>query len=262
MGKIAWTLESLACFAGPAAESPSTIKSSLSVGSVEEQSASFPGSPDVSRMLFLLVSSLAFFALILAFAATAHLSTMALPSFVFLVSHFGNSSFIKTWTFDFISVFPSFVFVCPSNCGSFTLTETTPVIPSLISSPVSEMSEWRFLFFAKSLIALVTAVRSPSSWVPPSSVWMLFAKLLTVTSSSFFHWSATSISESFVWSEKEIIFSWRGSNPSFRYSTKSMRPPLKWNSSFVAGFTLLSTRLIFRPLFKNAVCLSLSDTML
>ena len=108
---MACTRESLACFAGPAAESPSTIKSSLSVGSVDEQSASFPGNPEVSKMLFLFVSSLAFFALMRALAATAHLSTMALPSFVFFESHFGNSSFINTWTLDFISVFPSFVFV-------------------------------------------------------------------------------------------------------------------------------------------------------
>ncbi len=226
IGRIAWTLESLACFAGPAAESPSTINNSLSVGSVDEQSANFPGSPEVSKILFRLVNSLAFFALILAFAARAALSTIALPSFVFLPSHFGNSSLISTWTFDFISVFPSFVFVCPSNCGSLTRTETTPVIPSLISSPLNEISECKFLFFAKSFIAFVTAVLNPSSCVPPSSVWMLFAKLLTATSSSVFHWSATSISESFVWSVKEMTFSWRGSKPSFIYVTKSTNPPL------------------------------------
>ena len=111
MGRIACVLESLACFAGPAAESPSTMNNSLSDGSVDEQSANFPGSPDVSRMLFLFVSSLAFFALILAFAANAHLSTIALPSLVFLESHFGNSWFTKTCTLDFISVLPSLVFV-------------------------------------------------------------------------------------------------------------------------------------------------------
>ena len=118
IGSIACVLDSRACFAGPAAESPSTINSSLSEGSFEEQSASFPGRPAVSSMLFLLVNSLAFFALILAFAASAHLSTIALPSFVFLESHFGNSWFTNTCTLDFISVFPSLVFVWPSNCGS------------------------------------------------------------------------------------------------------------------------------------------------
>ena len=167
-------------------------------------------------MLFLFVNSLAFFALILAFAASAHLSTMALPSFVFFNNHFGSSWFTKTCTFDFISVLPSFVFVCPSNCGSWTLTETTPVKPSLISSPVSEISEWRFLDFAKSFIALVIAVLRPSSWVPPSNVWILLAKLLIVTSSSAFHCIATSISESFALSENEITLSWSTSCPSFK----------------------------------------------
>ena len=216
IGSIAWVFESLACFAGPAAESPSTINNSLSEGSVDEQSANLPGSPEVSSMLFLLVSSLAFFALILALAARAHLSTIALPSFVFFDSHLGNSWLTKTWTLDFISVFPSFVLVWPSNWGSLTLTETTPVIPSLISSPVNEISEWRFLDLAKSLMAFVTAVLSPSSWVPPSSVCMLFAKLLMFMSSSVFHCMATSISESLLWSENEIVFSWRTSKPSFR----------------------------------------------
>ena len=216
IGRIACVLDSRACLAGPAAESPSTMNNSLSEGSFDEQSASLPGSPAVSRILFLLVSSLAFFALILALAAKAHLSTIALPSFVFLESHFGNSWLTNTWTLDFISVFPNLVFVWPSNWGSWTLTEITPVKPSLISSPVSEISECRFLDFAKSLIALVTAVLSPSSCVPPSKVWMLFAKLLIVTSSSAFHCIATSISESFALSEKEMIFSCKTSWPSFK----------------------------------------------
>jgi hypothetical protein len=107
----------------------------------EEQSASFSVKGDVLSMLFLLVPFLGFFALILGFAAIAHLSTIARPFFVFFESHFGNSWFTNTCTLDFISVFPSFVFVWPSNCGSFTLTETTPVKPSLISSPVKEILE-------------------------------------------------------------------------------------------------------------------------
>ena len=42
-GRIAWVLRSRPCLAEPPAESPSTMKSSLSAGSVDEQSASFPG---------------------------------------------------------------------------------------------------------------------------------------------------------------------------------------------------------------------------
>ena len=51
------------------AESPSTKYISLCAGSFSEQSASFPGRALISRTLFLLISSLAFFAASLAFAA-------------------------------------------------------------------------------------------------------------------------------------------------------------------------------------------------
>ena len=38
-------------------------------------------------------------------------------------------------TIPFTSELPSFVFVCPSNCGSLTFTDRTAVRPSLASSP-------------------------------------------------------------------------------------------------------------------------------
>ena len=39
-----------------------------------------------------------------------------------------------------ISEFPNLVLVCPSNCGSGTLTEITAVSPSLTSSPLKRTS--------------------------------------------------------------------------------------------------------------------------
>ena len=42
-GRIAWVWRSRPCLAEPPAESPSTMNSSLSSGSVDEQSASLPG---------------------------------------------------------------------------------------------------------------------------------------------------------------------------------------------------------------------------
>ncbi len=42
-GRIAWVRRSRPCLAEPPAESPSTMNSSLSSGSVDEQSASLPG---------------------------------------------------------------------------------------------------------------------------------------------------------------------------------------------------------------------------
>ncbi|CAM5540707.1 hypothetical protein STENM327S_06700 [Streptomyces tendae] len=76
---------------------------------------------------------------------------------------------------------PSFVLVWPSNCGSASLTEMIAVRPSRMSSPVrlSSFSRSSFLSRAYLLISEVSAARKPSSWVPPSCVWMMLAKEYT-----------------------------------------------------------------------------------
>jgi len=51
-GRIAWKRRSRACFAEPPADSPSTIKSSLSSGFFELQSASFPEREKPSTKFF------------------------------------------------------------------------------------------------------------------------------------------------------------------------------------------------------------------
>src|SRR5699024_11589070 len=61
-GKIAWKCRSRPDLADPPAESPSTIYNSLCSGSLEEQSDNLPGKFDISKALFLLVNSRAFFA--------------------------------------------------------------------------------------------------------------------------------------------------------------------------------------------------------
>ena len=48
-GSMAWKFRSRPCLAEPPAESPSTMYSSLRAGSLEEQSASLPGSVELSR---------------------------------------------------------------------------------------------------------------------------------------------------------------------------------------------------------------------
>ena len=48
-GSIAWKFRSLPCLALPPAESPSTMYSSLLAGSFDEQSASLPGSVELSK---------------------------------------------------------------------------------------------------------------------------------------------------------------------------------------------------------------------
>lgn len=78
MGRIAWNLRSLPCFAEPPAESPSTIYTSHFSGSFSKQSISFPGRRALSKALFLKVNSLAFFAASLACAAMKTFSTISL----------------------------------------------------------------------------------------------------------------------------------------------------------------------------------------
>ena len=82
------------------------------------------------------------------------------------------------------SELPSFVLVCPSNCGSCTLTDNTAVSPSRTSSPVSVKSAFlrKFPFCAYTLITRVRALLKPVRCVPPSCVLMLFTKEKTFSS--------------------------------------------------------------------------------
>jgi len=79
-------------------------------------------------------------------AAREHFSIIFLPIDGFSSRKSVSFSPTNISTADLVSLLPSFVFVCPSNWGSATLTERTAVSPSLKSSPV------RFIF--PSLISL------------------------------------------------------------------------------------------------------------
>ena len=84
-------------------------------------------------------------------------------------------------TNDLASVLPSLVLVCPSNWGSASLMEMIAVRPSRTSSPVrlSSFSLSSFWSRAYLLMTDVSAVRNPSSWVPPSAVLITFANECT-----------------------------------------------------------------------------------
>ena len=88
-----------------------------------------------SKALFLLINSLAFLAASLALEALIHFSKIAFATAGFSSKNADNVSFNALCTIPVTSLFPSFVLVCPSNCGSLTFTEITAVTPSLISSP-------------------------------------------------------------------------------------------------------------------------------
>ena len=78
----------------------------------------------------------------------------------------------------FTGVLPSLVLVWPSNCGLASLTEMIAASPSRMSSPESFSSPLSSFFSVPyRLTTLVSAARKPSSWVPPSWVLMVLAKV-------------------------------------------------------------------------------------
>ena len=182
IGRIAWMRGSRPPLAEPPAESPSTMKTSHSAGLVDWQSLSLPGRPlRPSRPLRSRAASRALRAAMRAMAAAWPLRTMILPSVGFSSNHAPSLSFISCTTNERTGVLPSLVLVWPSNCGSASLTEMIAVRPSRMSSPDSRSS--RFLIRPQVsphlLAVLVSAVRKPSSWVPPSWVLIVFAKVWT-----------------------------------------------------------------------------------
>jgi len=133
-GRMAWNLLFLPCFAEPPAESPSTINISQREGSLSVQSASFPGSVEVSRTFFLLVSSLAFRAASLALADIIHLSSISLVTDGFPQGNlqiFHLLCFQQNFLPHCYQVWSSSVLQI--GVGYFTLM--TAVKPSLTSSP-------------------------------------------------------------------------------------------------------------------------------
>ena len=97
-------------------------------------------------------------------------------------------------TMPLMSALPSFAFVWPSNWGSVSFTLITAVSPSRTSSPE------RLASFSASVPDLrahvlsepVSALRKPATCVPPSTVWMLFAKARTFSAKPSLYCSATS----------------------------------------------------------------------
>ena len=117
-----------------------------------------------------------------------------MPSAGFFSNHSPSWSLTTFCTNDFASVLPSLVLVWPSNCGSASLIETIAVRPSRTSSPESRSSFFliRPHSSAQPLTVEVSAERKPSSWVPPSWVLIVLAKVCTDSVKLVFHCIATS----------------------------------------------------------------------
>ena len=136
IGRIAWNSRFRPDLADPPAESPSTMKSSVSAGLLDEQSANLPGRFEISKPDFLRVTSRARLAATRALAARIPFSTIFLAICGFSNKKSEKASLNKRLVIFTTSEFPSLVLVCPSNCGFGCLTEMTAVNPSRTSSPV------------------------------------------------------------------------------------------------------------------------------
>ena len=134
-GRTAWFFLSLACFAEPPAESPSTINSSQFSGNLSWQSASLPGKELISKAEFFLETSLAFLAASRAAAASRIFEITNLESFGFSSNQFPRFSETIDSTIGLTSDETNLSLVCEENLGSGTLIDNTHVKPSLISSP-------------------------------------------------------------------------------------------------------------------------------
>ena len=141
-GKMDWNCLTLACFAVPPAESPSTMKSSFSSGFLPEHAASLPTRLSPSFSEAALATSLSARCLILSSAANlafcAILSNTALLPLSAI--SFCKPSITVCSTGSFTSGLPNFVLVCPSNCTLFILTVKTAVRPSFTSSATKGLS--------------------------------------------------------------------------------------------------------------------------
>ena len=124
------------------------------------------------------------------------------------------------------SVLPSLVLVWPSNCGSPILIEMIAVRPSRMSSPETRSSGFFIRPHSKPqlLTSEVSAARKPSSWVPPSWVLIVLAKVWTDSEYVVFHCIATSrlmwfSTDSGVSASNEMIVGFATCLRRLRYST-------------------------------------------
>jgi len=115
---MAWMRGLRPCLAEPPAESPSTMKISLSAGSLLWQSASVPGRALSDRAPLRRTRSRALRAASRARAASTTFSMMFLASLGFSSRNMVSFSYTSVATRPATSELPSLVLVWPSNCGN------------------------------------------------------------------------------------------------------------------------------------------------
>ena len=120
-GSTAWNARLRPCLAEPPAESPSTMNSSDFAGSRSWQSASLPGSDEMSSAPLRRVSSRALRAASRAAAASTTLPTMTLASDGCSSNQYCSASLTTASTTGRTSDETSLSLVCDENFGSGTL---------------------------------------------------------------------------------------------------------------------------------------------
>ena len=226
------------------------------------QSASLPGSAVESSRDLRRVRSRACRAAIRARAAWLALLMISLASPGFRSNQSRRWSLLAFCTNDLASVLPSLVLVWPSNCGSASLTETIAVRPSRTSSPVRLSSFSRSSFWSRAyrLTMLVSAARNPSSWVPPSAVLMVFAKVCTDSVYAPVHCIAISTEIPSASSSKSMTEPCTGSFEALMYLTKSAIPPAYWYRASRGSSWRWSVIEMARFLFRKAIsCIRLDS---
>ena len=175
-GRIACMERSRPCFADPPAESPSTMKISLSSRPDDVQSLSLPGR--VSReevAVFRATSCCAARLASRARAARMILATIDSATLMFVFSQCSSAGRIAESTSAMASGLFRRSFVCPWNCGSWMKTLRTAINPSRMSSAVSVTPFGdRLCVSMKLRTALPRPARKPFSCVPPDPVGMPF----------------------------------------------------------------------------------------
>ncbi len=164
-----------------------------------------------------------------AWAATITLSTIVRACLGCSSRNVRSASLTAVCTAPMTSLFPSLVLVCPSNCGSITLTEMTAVRPSRKSSLL--MSTFTFssilLSSAYFLSVDVSPRRNPVRCVPPSMVLMLLTNEYTFSLYVLLYVSATSTGMPWRSVLRCMTSSIRGSLLASMYFTNSLRPFLE-----------------------------------
>ena len=194
-GRIAWNRRSRPCLAEPPAESPSTMNSSLRAGSRSWQSASLPGRDSPSSAPLRMTRSRALRAASRARAAVRHFSMIRRPSPGFSSRYCVEAVRDRglDLALDLGVAELGLRLALELRLGELDADDGGQALADVVAGEVRRPLPLRMpALRAQSLSERVSAARKPVTWVPPSTVLMLFANARTFSVYVSLYWSATS----------------------------------------------------------------------